>query len=181
MRIRVTSLWFIALFLSLPLLAGDMEEQYEAFDPNAVPAEPLPDDASFEYYEHLVPAAPEDGVSWHLLGATGERIEIIDGFSHLRPIFSDEVKALDGDTIRIKGFMYPMDSEPRQRQFLFTALPPSCPYCLPAGPGYIIEAHAREPLRFSWDAMLLEGRLELQDEHPYGLFFRLLDVRRLDG
>lgn len=150
------------------------------FDPDVVGNEPLPPGASFEDYHHLVPATPEGGVAWELLGATEERVEVIDGFSHVRPVFSEEVEALDGDRVRIRGFMYPLEQEARQRQFLFTALPPTCPYCLPAGAGYIIETHARDPVEFTWDSLLLEGTLELEKEHPHGLFFRLTDARAID-
>lgn len=146
----------------------------------SIAREPPPPGATFADYHHLVPDTPEGGVSWDRLGSTEERIEVIDGFSHVRPIFSDEVRALDGETVRIRGFMYPLEQESRQSQFLFTALPPTCPYCLPAGAGYIIETHAREPLRFTWDSILLEGTLELEDEHPHGLFFRLTDARALE-
>jgi len=144
-------------------------------------AEAPPPGTSFEDYHHLVPEAPEDGVGWRLLGATEERIEVIDGFSHTRPIFSAAVEALDGETVRMRGYMYPVEQQSRQREFLFTALPPTCPYCLPAGAGYIVEAHAPGGVDFTWDAILLEGRLELQHEHPYGLFFLLRDAVRLDG
>lgn len=173
-------------WLLIPLAAGLLlaapagaERTDGEFDPARVADEVLPPGASFEDYHHLVPETPENGVSWATLGATEERIEIIDGFSHVRPVFSAEVEALDGNTVRIRGFMYPLEQEARQSQFLFTALPPTCPYCLPAGAGYIIETHAREPVEFTWDSILLEGTLELEREHPHGLFFRLSDARTI--
>ncbi len=171
----------IALAAGLLLAPSAFAELADGeFDPAEIGSEPLPPGASFEDYHHLVPPTPEDGVSWNTLGATEERIEVIDGFSHVRPMFSEEVEALDGDTVRIRGFMYPLEQEALQRQFLFTALPPTCPYCLPAGAGYIIETHASEPVEFTWDSLLLEGTLELEKEHPHGLFFRLTDARKID-
>ncbi len=172
----------LALTLSvLPSVAPAEPAGADEFEPGNMAEEPPPEDASFEDYHHLVPETPEGGVSWDKLGATEERVEVIDGFSHVRPVFSDEVEALDGKTVRIRGFMYPLEQEARQREFLFTALPPSCPYCLPAGPGYIIETHATEPIEFTWDAVLLEGTLELEEEHPHGLFFRLTSARKSDA
>lgn len=173
------SLLIAAVLVTAPL-ALSAEEEGEPFDPATLGTEPVPPDASFSDYDHLVPDTPENGVSWDLLGATGEKVEIVDGFSHLRPVFSEEVRELDGKRIRMKGFMYPMQQSGNQDVFLFTALPPSCPYCLPAGPGYIIEAEATKPVRFTWDAILVEGRLELMDDHEYGLFFRLSEVERLN-
>ena len=140
-------------------------------------AEPPPEGAEFDHYADLVPDTPEGAVSWDLLGSTGVSIEEIDGRSHLRPDFPDELKALDGETIRIKGFMYPTEQQEYAENFLFTALPPSCPFCLPAGAGYIIDAHAASPIRFTWDAVQLEGRLELLPDDRYGLYYRLVEAR----
>jgi len=141
--------------------------------------EPPPEDATIDDFAHLVPPTPEGAISWDLLGSTEEYMEVIDGMSHMRPDFSDEVKALDGETVRIKGFIYPMENQERMQEFLFTALPPSCPYCLPAGAGYIIETQAKSPIRFTWDAVLLEGEMEILEDDPYGLFYRLKNARRL--
>jgi len=139
--------------------------------------EPPPEDASFDDYAHLVPDTPDGAISWDLLGDVEEEVEVIDGMSHMRPIFPEGVKELDGQTVRIKGFIYPMQNQERMEEFLFTALPPSCPYCLPAGAGYIIETKAKDPIRFSWDAMLLEGELKVMEDDPYGLFYRLNNAR----
>jgi len=142
-------------------------------------SEPPPDDATFDDFAHLVPPTPDGAVSWDLLGSAEERMEVIDGTSYLRPIFPPAVKDLDGQIIRIKGFIYPMQNQERMEEFLFTALPPSCPYCLPAGAGYIIETRARDAIRFTWDAVLLEGELEVLEDDEYGLFYRLNEARRL--
>lgn len=135
--------------------------------------EPPPEDAEFDDYEHLVPDTPEGAVDWDLLGETRERHEVEDGTSYMRPVFPEEVSQLDGEEIRIKGFIYPLAQGDVQKEFLFTALPPSCPYCLPAGPSRMMEVRSPDGIDFTWDAVLLEGRLELLEDDPYGQFFRL--------
>ncbi|MDQ2070463.1 DUF3299 domain-containing protein [Natronospira bacteriovora] len=163
----------LLLALSLPVAAWAQLTDEE------LASEPPPEDATFDDFAHLVPPTPEGAVSWDLLGSTEEIVEIVNRRSFLRPDYPDEVKALDGQTIRIKGFIYPMQNQEWMAEFLFTALPPSCPYCLPAGAGYIIETRAKNPIRFSWDAVLLEGELEVLEDDPYGLFYRLNDARRV--
>lgn len=141
--------------------------------------EPPPEDAEFSDYEHLVPDTPEDAVDWDLLAETREQHEVEDGTSYLRPVFPEEVSELDDEAIRIKGFIYPSEQGDTQREFLFTALPPSCPYCLPAGPSRMMEVRSPDGIEFTWDAVLLEGSLELLDDDPYGLFFRLHEADKV--
>jgi uncharacterized protein len=162
--------------LLLALLPGVLMAQ---LTDDELDTEPPPEDATFDDFAHLVPPTPDGAVSWDLLGSAEEIVGVKDGRSYLMPDFPDEVLALNGETVRIKGFIYPMQNQERMAEFLFTALPPSCPYCLPAGAGYIIETQAKDPIRFTWDAVLLEGELEVLEDNPYGLFYRLKDARRI--
>ncbi|MCP1727442.1 hypothetical protein J2T60_001407 [Natronospira proteinivora] len=158
------------LMLTIPPVWAQLSDE-------EIATEPPPEDATLDDYAHLIPPTPEGAVSWDLLGSTEEEMEVIDGTSYMRPVYPPAVKELDGETIRIKGFIYPMQNQEHMEEFLFTALPPSCPYCLPAGAGYIIETRAADPIRFTWDAVLLEGELQLLEDDPYGLFYRLKDAR----
>lgn len=117
---------------------------------------------------------PEGGVGWDLLGTTQERVTE-DG---VIPEFSEAVEALDGRTVRIAGYIYPLDTSPRQKEFLFTALPPSCPYCIEAGPTQYMEVVSDDGVRFSYNALTLEGSLELvRDDPAGGTFYRLTGAR----
>ena len=147
--------------------------------PEELAAEPPPADATFDDYAHLVPEAPDGAISWSLLGSVDEVAEVVNGTSHIRPEFPDEIKALHGNKIRIKGFIYPMQNSEEMDEFLLTALPPSCPYCLPAGAGYLMETHTSKPLRFTWDAIVLEGTFEILENDPYGLYYRLDNARQV--
>ncbi|MEA5446373.1 hypothetical protein VCB98_11135 [Gammaproteobacteria bacterium AB-CW1] len=171
---RILALGILGLTLTLSTLQAMAQ-----LSDDELATEPPPEDATFDDYAHQVPTTPEGAVSWDLLGSVEDEIEVIDGRSHLRPIFPAAVKDMNGETIRIKGFIFPMQNQERMDEFLFTALPPSCPYCLNAGAGYIIETRARDSIRFTWDAVLLEGELEVLEEDEYGLFYRLNDARRV--
>ncbi len=168
MKLTAHSL-LVILLLALYPVAGLAE-----LTDDELATEPPPEDATFDDYAHLVPDTPEGAISWELLGNV-ERPE-----PGADPDYPDEIKALDGETIRIMGFIYPMQNQEQMDEFLLTALPPSCPFCLPAGAGYLIETHTGKPIRFTWDPVLIEGSFEILEDDPYGLFYRLRDARLVE-
>lgn len=106
-----------------------------------------------------MPPAPDGAVSWHTLGKATEKFDEQTG--EISVIYPNDVKPLDGQIIKIKGFMFPLEADDKSTHFLFTALPPSCPFCLPAGPSYAMDVHTKTPIAFTYDALFLEGQLQL--------------------
>ncbi|MFN3628734.1 MAG: DUF3299 domain-containing protein [Casimicrobiaceae bacterium] len=92
------------------------------------------------------------------------------------PQFSPEIMQLDGKTVRMQGFMMPLDIGERQRRFLLTAAPPHCAFCLPAGPEAMIEVRAKEAIRYTIDTVAVSGRIQLLRDDPAGLYYRLVDA-----
>jgi hypothetical protein len=140
----------------------------------AIEAQPMP-------LDHLgFKAAPpvEGALDWTLLGTTQPYEKEIDGFTWLLPRFPAKVKALNGQRVKINGFMMPLEETANQSRFLLMAYPPSCPYCLDVGPQYFMEVMAAKPVKVTYDAVLIEGRLELLEKDDNGLFFRLREARK---
>ncbi|MBK9585002.1 MAG: DUF3299 domain-containing protein [Alphaproteobacteria bacterium] len=125
---------------------------------------------------------PEGGVSWQLLATTQENEVIVgkveDGdLISVRPDFSKDVKNLNGQTVVIQGYMFPLEQKEEQTRFLFGPFPMSCPYHYHVGPSMVIEAHAKAPITFSFDALTLTGTFELVPaDDEYNVFYRLRDV-----
>lgn len=125
---------------------------------------------------------PQGGVDWALLAQTksvpysdvNEKGEQYEG---VEPEFSEAVRKLDGQVVIMQGYIFPLNAEEGQSVFLFGPFPVSCPYHYHVGPALVIEAHAQKKIKYQWDAVDLEGRLELvpRDEE-YGVFYRLHDV-----
>lgn len=123
---------------------------------------------------------PDNVLDWKILGAT-KVIEIdtrdADGMDLVydKPEFTDVVKKLDGQKVRIKGFMFPLDETDAQTEFLIGPFPSSCPYQYHVGPNLVIEAHADDdPVKFTYDPITLEGTLELvPEDQDYSTFYRL--------
>ncbi len=72
----------------------------------------LPADAAAAYRE-LIPAAPEGAVSWETLEKTTVVVDETSKDGVARPRFPDEIAALDGKEIRVKGYVFPLDQAVR--------------------------------------------------------------------
>lgn len=82
-----------------------------------------------------------------------------------------------GETVKVSGFMLPLEPELRQRRFLLTSNPPSCFFHVPGGPAGAVEVFAKEGIEVSWDPVVLEGRFEPQRTSEVGVVYRLHDAR----
>lgn len=99
------------------------------------------------------------------------------GMTDFRTSFTSALLELDGKTVKLIGFIYPMEAGEDHRRFLLAAYPPSCPFCLPGGATEMVEVLASTPVRFTYEAIVLEGRFELLRDDPSGLLYRLHDAR----
>lgn len=115
----------------------------------------------------------ENLISWDVL----TNVKMIEQDSRYIPEFSQEVLDLDGKTIELKGFMMPLDNAETQKEFVLSANPVgSCFFCTPGGPEAMIEVHATSGVKFSYDTIVMSGTLELVNDDPMGMFYRLKDA-----
>ncbi len=127
---------------------------------------------SMEHMEERETELPEvDGVvPWSLLSG----IDTEEGqHGMLRPVFNDKVRDLDGREVKVQGFMLPLENEDRHSHFIITRSPPSCFFCLPGGPESVVEVKTDQKLEFSFDPVVIKGRLALMEDSDMGLFYRL--------
>ncbi len=117
----------------------------------------------------------EDGLGWdELLSA---RLEYKDmGYV---ATFPDSIKSRAGETVKISGFMMPLQPDLKQKHFLLTSNPPSCFFHVPGGPAGSVEVVAAEGVEVSWNPVVLEGRFEPQETSDIGVVYRLLDAREV--
>jgi hypothetical protein len=125
---------------------------------------------------------PKDGVDWVLFSETKEIPYSVmrddNLWEGLKPEFLDELKKLDGKKIKMSGYMFPLDQTEKQSNFLLGPFPLTCPYHSHAPMNLTIEAHAKKPVPFSYDAVTVEGVLELVPmDFEYNTFYRLKDVQ----
>ena len=121
------------------------------------------------------PAAPKDGVRWEVLKDVDAPFDPKEG----APKFAADVLALDGKDVKLRGFMMPLDQAEKQTRFVLTALPPSCPFCLPAGPDQLIEVECSDGVKFTFDPVTIAGKFEVVRDDPAGLLYRMVDAKRV--
>lgn len=153
--------------------AEDTADTEKPIDPQDIPS------VHNSFYQ-----VPEDTVSWDVLGTMDIEVEVIAPLrSQMTKSFTAEVKALDDQNVQVMGFLYPLKGGATHEHFLLTAWPPSCPFCLPAGPTLMVEVFTAEPIEFSEGAILMAGRFDLLEDDPSGLFYRINEatlVERFD-
>ncbi len=139
-----------------------------AFD-SSIPATGLPSASQFS--ATLLPEQ-EGVVSWKTLA----QVEPVKRDGRVVPEFSREILGLDKRQIRIQGFILPMDLGDKQKHFLISAVPPHCPFCLPAGPDAVVEVLARKPVTYGFEPVVLEGKLAVLKDDPNGLLYRMTEA-----
>jgi hypothetical protein len=111
-------------------------------------------------------------VSWRILG------QVKTGQAGGRPVpeFSQEVRKLDKQDVRLQGYMLPIVTGETHDHFLLTMRPPHCPFCLSVGPEYIVEVKSRRPIRHTYDPVVIAGQLNVLRDDPFGLYYRLTNA-----
>lgn len=138
-----------------------------------------------DYIEDYVDV-PEGATDWKTFGTTKViDIETKDGdgldLIYQKPEFTPEVKALDGQDIIVKGYMFPLEEIEDQKLFLFGPFPMSCPFHYHVGPVLVLEVHAEDqPVTFDYEPVVITGTLELVPDDPeYSVFYRLNNARQV--
>lgn len=97
------------------------------------------------------------------------------------PKFGDELKALDGNRVKIKGHYLPLELKDEQAIILSKFPYASCFFCGGAGLESVIEVHFAAPQkRFKADEVItVEGTLKLNKDDFEHLVFVLDDAERM--
>ena len=128
---------------------------------------------------HNQPVDADGAVKWEFLANMEIRVEtpapLVTIFHR---DFAPEIKAMEGEIVRLKGYMYPLSAGEAHAGFLLSALPPSCPFCLPGSATTLIDIIAETPIRYVLEPIMLEGRLNLLRDDDTGLHYRLSEARQ---
>lgn len=103
------------------------------------------------------------------------------GFKVDVPVFSEDVKALAGTEVEIKGYVIPVEGYKSHTEFIFSAFPYNmCFFCGGAGPETVMEVYANEAIEYQTEAIKIIGTLELNDTDINQLMYILRDVRLVE-
>ena len=118
------------------------------------------------------PQTLEAGLNWSSLMQA--KLEFVDG--EVEVVFPEEIKHQNGETVKVSGFIMPLDPDLKQRHFLLTSSPPHCFFHIPGGAAGVIEVFSEDGVESSWDPVMLEGKLELVEVSTTGIIYQLKDA-----
>jgi hypothetical protein len=146
----------LAFAVALPAQAFAQHQVPPGVDPGMY--KPLPD--------------RKDVVSWKVLS----QVELVKQKDRYVPQFSADVAALNKKEVKVQGFMMPLQMGDKQTHFVLTAMPQTCAFCMPGGPESMVEVKSKQPVKYSFDIIILTGKLEVLKDDPTGVFYRLTDA-----
>jgi hypothetical protein len=114
----------------------------------------------------------QDVVSWKLLS----QVELVKVKDKFLPQFAAGVAALDKKDVKLQGFMMPLEMGDKQSHFILSAMPQSCAFCLPGGPEQLVEIKSKTPVKYTFDPVVLTGKLAVLKDDPTGVYYRLTDA-----
>lgn len=103
------------------------------------------------------------------------------GFDVDYPIFSSELKSMEGKMIEVGGYIIPTDGYKSHKEFVFSAYPyKNCYFCGGAGPETVMEVHSVKGIAFSSERIKLKGKLRLNDSDLNRLMFMLVEAEKVE-
>ena len=148
--------FLLAFLLTFAVPALAQHQTPPGADPNQF--KPLPD--------------RKDVVSWKLLS----QVELVKQKDRYVPQFAKDVSALDQKEVKVQGFMMPLQVGDKQSHFVLTAMPQSCAFCLPGGPESMVEVKSKTPVKYTFEPVVLTGKMTILKDDPTGVFYRLTDA-----
>lgn len=103
------------------------------------------------------------------------------GFKVDLPVFSPEVKKLEGKIVTLRGYIIPVEGYKSHKEFVFSAYPYNlCFFCGGAGPETVMEVFSKEPIKYTADPIVIKGRLKLNGDDINRLMYSLHDVTKAE-
>ena len=149
-----TRIFLLVLTLSAPALA-----QHQ-----------LPPGADAGQFKPLVER--KDVLSWKTLA----EVELVKMKDRYVPQFAQSVASLDQKEVKLQGFMMPLQVGDKQTHFVLSALPVTCSFCMPGGPEALVEVKTRQAVKYSFDPIVVSGKLSVLKDDPQGVFYRMVDA-----
>lgn len=82
--------------------------------------------------------------------------------------------ALNNSIVSIEGYIMPFEDVAQSQNFLLTALPAHCPYCLPGGMAGLVTVNTTSPIDTTGGkTVTLTGTLSIDAAQPEGFVFTL--------
>ncbi len=114
----------------------------------------------------------KDVVSWKVLA----QVDLVKQKDRYVPKFPADVAALDQKEVKLQGFMMPLQVGDKQTHFVLSAMPVSCSFCMPGGPESLVEVKSKAPVKYTFEPVVMSGKLSVLKDDPRGVFYVLSDA-----
>jgi hypothetical protein len=172
-RLPGSALACLAIGMAAATVVAADPAQAQAQAQASSPGTAIPMGSGPGYHDPRSPFKPlqevEGVVSWKLLSSVTVKADK----SKVIPTFPSGVLALDKRTVKIQGFMMPLEPGDKQSHFLLSSVPTSCSFCVPAGPEGLVEVRSKTPVRYTLEVVTVEGQMAVLNDDPYGMFYRV--------
>ncbi|HEX7635651.1 MAG TPA: DUF3299 domain-containing protein [Noviherbaspirillum sp.] len=111
-------------------------------------------------------------VSWNTLA----KVKQVKSKDRILPEFTKEITALNDKEIKVQGFMMPLEPGEKQKHFLLSVNPQTCAFCLPAGPEGVVEVKSKTPVKYTFEPVIVFGKMSVMKDDPMGLYYRLTNA-----
>lgn len=104
-----------------------------------------------------------DSFNWSIIGLVKFRSPKAN---ELYAIYPEQVKRFAGKTFELEGYIVPINDGMKQRKFMLSTLPINqCYYCGKNGIPTMIMVELTEPIRFTYDPVVVKGALKLDNRN----------------
>ena len=102
------------------------------------------------------------------------------GFKIDKPVFADDIKALEKTEVTVKGYIIPVEGYKSHNEFIFSAYPYNmCFFCGGAGPETVMEVESLEAVEYTAEQVILKGKLVLNPDDINRLMYLLVEARQV--
>ena len=92
------------------------------------------------------------------------------------PTYTDEVLSLHNQEVILYGYLFPLEASEEQQHFLFGPFPQTCPFHYHVSPNNIIEVKSSNAVKFTYDPLMIKGKLSVEFDEKFGSFYLLTDA-----
>lgn len=104
------------------------------------------------------------------------------GFKVDVPVFSEDIKAMEGKEVEVKGYIIPVEGYKSHKEFIFSAFPYTmCFFCGGAGPETVMDVYAKNPVEYTAEQVVLRGKLELNATDINRLMYSIHDAEVVEA
>lgn len=122
---------------------------------------------------------PPEGI-WKILSEMTWRLPESLSDAGARPQFSPRIRALNGTSVTIGGYLIPTDLHGTAGTLILSAYPvQSCFFCGGAGPESVVEVHPAKKANYLMKKLVFRGKLVLNETDPERMVYQLENAERV--